>query len=41
MRKNSRIILGGIGLDVYVHRINNEQSEKLKILEELTVSQHD
>lgn len=41
MRKNTRIILGGSGLDVYVHLINNELSEKLKALEELTGSRHD
>ena len=41
MSKNYRIILGGIGLDVYMHRIDNEQSEKLKALGELTGSLHD
>ena len=41
MSKNYRIILGGSGLDVYVHRINNEQSEKLKALGELSGSLHD
>ena len=41
MSKNFRIILGGSGLDVYIHQINNEQAEKLKVLGELNGQLHD
>jgi len=41
MSKNYTIILGGSGLDVYVHRINKEQADKLKALGELNGDLHD
>jgi hypothetical protein len=41
MSKNFTIILGGSGLDIYIHRISDEQAEKLRELGELTGTVHD